>query len=98
MTSVRITQNGTVGHFVPKAVVVVFNRDIEFASMVILEIWVVNLVKIKKFRSVKRTHVHIGDHGQDGVRAIKSVEGVIRSPAVVANLDTKIFPAVEVLI
>ena len=98
MTSVRITQNGTVGHFVLKVVVVVFIKDIEFVSMAILEIWDVHLVKIKSIRSVKRTHVHIGDHGRDGVRAIKSADGVIRSPVAVVNLDTKIFPAAEVLI
>ena len=97
MTSVLITQNGTVGHFVPKVVVVVFIKDIEFVSMVILEIWDARPAKIKNIRIVKKIHVHTGDHGQGGVRVIKSVDVDIKSLVVVANSDTKIYPAVEAL-
>ena len=95
MTNVRITQNGTTGHFVQKVAVVVFIKDIGFVSMAISGISGVQQAKTKSIKTAKRTHVRIGDHGRDGVPAIRNVDVVIKSPVVVANMDTKIFPAVE---
>ena len=50
----------------------------------------------QNIKNVKKTLVHIGDHGRDGVHVTKSVDVVIKLPVVDANTGIKIFPAAVV--